>query len=156
MATRRTFLRASAATAAALLGACSGATAPLTRRPARIAYLGVNFPTDAENVRGVDDFRQGLLDNGLVDGRDVTIDWSWAESRGHPWVRERTAAVSNERVDVIVVNGSLWRSVRELTTAIPIVMLGGNGEFLIERGWAASLADPGGNITGLSYAPNQA
>jgi putative ABC transport system substrate-binding protein len=157
MGTRRTFLRASAATAAAaLLNACGPATAPLARRPARVAYLGVNFPTDADNVRGVDDFRRGLLDYGLLDGRDIKIDWSWAEGRGHPWVRERTAALADERVDVIVVAGSLWKSVRELTTSIPIVTLGANGEFLVARGWATSLAEPGGNITGLTFVPNQA
>jgi putative tryptophan/tyrosine transport system substrate-binding protein len=93
-------------------------------------------------------FRQALRELGYVEGKNITIEW-----RSHEGSRERQRALATElvrlKVEVIVANGAgEIRAAKEATTIIPIVMI--NGGDPVGSGFVASLARPGGNITGLS------
>jgi putative ABC transport system substrate-binding protein len=93
-------------------------------------------------------FRQGLRELGYVEGKNIVIEW---RSYGGKADRQRALVAELVRlnVDVIVAAGSGdIRAAKEATAAIPIVMVQGGDA--VESGFVASLARPGGNITGLS------
>ena len=96
----------------------------------------------------VEAFRQGLREIGYIEGQSIVIEYRYAEGK-----LDRLSAMVAElvrlKVDVIVANGpSATRRAKEATTTIPIVMTN-NGD-PVANGFVASLARPGGNITGLS------
>ena len=85
---------------------------------------------------------------GYIEGKNIVIDWRSGEQS-----RERQRVIAAEfvrlKVDIIVAVGSGdIRAAKEATATIPIVMV--NGGDVIGSGFVASLAKPGGNITGLS------
>jgi putative ABC transport system substrate-binding protein len=93
-------------------------------------------------------FRQGLHELGYVEGKNIIIDWRFAEGR-----LDRLSGLIAElvslKVEVIVTGGgTVTRAAKEATTTIPIVM--GFDNDPVGSGFVASLARPGGNITGLS------
>jgi putative tryptophan/tyrosine transport system substrate-binding protein len=99
-------------------------------------------------------FVQRLRDLGWVEGRDVNIEYRWAE--GHS---ERFAELADElvrlNVDVIVTAGGAVVASKQATTAIPIIFAVASDP--IGTGLVTSLANPGGNVTGLSVqAPDLA
>jgi len=112
----------------------------------RVARLGAG-PLSANSDRH-EAFRQGLRELEYVEGKNIVIEWRSAE--GKP---ERLPAVAAElvrrKVDIIVTSGgSATRAAKEATSTIPIVMA--NDPDPVANGFVASLARPGGNITGLS------
>jgi putative ABC transport system substrate-binding protein len=111
----------------------------------RIGYLG-GVPPYGGDARAA--FRQALHDLGYVEGKNIVIEWRPDEGK-----RDLQRAVAAElvrlKVDVIVAAGSGGiRAAKEATATIPIVMV--NGGDAVGSGFVASLARPGGNITGLS------
>jgi putative ABC transport system substrate-binding protein len=93
-------------------------------------------------------FRQGLRDLGYIEGKNIVIEQRYSEGR-----QDRLPALAAElvrlRVDVIVASGSGdTRAAKEATSSIPIVMMQANDP--VGSGFVASLARPGGGITGLS------
>lgn len=113
----------------------------------RIGFLSGGLPsTTAPQVEGL---RQGLRDLGYVEGRDYVLDFRWGEGRN-----DRLPALAAElmraQVSVIVTAGEPAIKAAQQATAssIPIVM-GAVGD-AVGAGFAASLARPGGNITGVS------
>jgi putative ABC transport system substrate-binding protein len=93
-------------------------------------------------------FRQGLQALGYVEGQDIVLEWrSW---EGRPdRAPELIAELVHLKVDVLVVAGSrLVRAAQQATTSIPTVMVSGGDP--VGQGFVASLARPGGNITGLT------
>ena len=93
-------------------------------------------------------FRQGLHELGYVEGKNIVIEWRFAEGK-----LDRLPALAAElvrlKVDVIVTGGALpTRAAKEATVTIPIVMANDNDP--VGNGFVASLARPEGNITGLS------
>ncbi|MGY8663155.1 ABC transporter substrate-binding protein [Bradyrhizobium sp. UFLA05-109] len=118
-------------------------------RMARIVYLG---PTGATVVdpRQIEGFKQGLLENGLIEGRNVTVDYLWAD--GDPArLRQLAAEISKGGYDVIVtVSGPAIKALIATGTTAPIVfaVLGD----AIASGIVTSLARPDGNVTGLSMS----
>ena len=97
-------------------------------------------------LREWDHFRQGLRDLGYIEGRDIVIEYRSAEARP-----EQLVAVATELaqlpVDIIVTfNSQTTQAAKQATTTIPIVMAGIGDP--IRAGFVASLAHPGGNITG--------
>jgi putative ABC transport system substrate-binding protein len=112
----------------------------------RVGYLATNS-LSVISAR-VEAFRQGLRDLGYVQGKNIVIEWRSAEGK-----QDRVPALAAElvrlNVDVIVTAGpSVIRSAKEATITIPIVMAFDADP--VGSGFVASLARPGGNITGLS------
>src|SRR5713226_9702676 len=116
----------------------------------RIGFLGGN---SAFTEKGrIEAFRQGLRELGYVEGQNIVIEWRWAEGK---WDRLPVLAAELVRlnVEVIVTGGSTSSgAAKKVTTTIPIVMAQTNDP--VGSGFVASLARPGGNMTGLStFAP---
>jgi putative ABC transport system substrate-binding protein len=129
-----------------VLASAHSAKAQLPTKIHRIGYLSGGFPS--ANALRTDAFRQGLRELGYVEGKNIVIEYRYPE--GKP---DRLPALATElvhlKVDVIITSGpSVTRAAKEATVTIPIVMTNDNDP--VGNGFVASLARPGGNITGLS------
>jgi ABC-type uncharacterized transport system substrate-binding protein len=116
---------------------------------AKIPRIGFQFDSPLSAVAArVEGFRQGLRELGYVEGKNIIIEWRSAE--GKPERRNEIAADwARLKVDIIVTGGPTTTfAAKEATTTIPIVMAFDNDP--VGNGFVASLARPGGNITGLS------
>jgi ABC-type uncharacterized transport system substrate-binding protein len=136
---RRRFLLTSLAGA---LAAPLAVEAPPTSKVYRIGGLG-NDDTPPWEA-----FRKGLRELGYVDGRNVTIEWRWSQSRTGrlPYLASELVHL---KVDVIVASGTqATRAAKQATSTIPIVMA--VSAYPEKIGLVESLAHPGGNVTGLS------
>jgi putative ABC transport system substrate-binding protein len=122
------------------------ADAQQPKKVARIAFLfGLSPSVSRDRMEA---FRQGLTELGYAEGKNIVIEYRWAAGK-----IERLPALMAElvrlNVDVIVTAGpSPTRSAKEATATIPIVMAWDYDP--VGNGFVASLARPGGNITGLS------
>jgi len=92
-------------------------------------------------------FAERLRQLGWTDGQTVTVEYQWSESR-HERVAEIAAEFVRKKVDVIVTYGSAVAEVKQATTIVPIVFTVAVDP--VGGGLVASLAHPGGNVTGLS------
>jgi putative ABC transport system substrate-binding protein len=111
-----------------------------------IAYILGPSPQDAESQRSLKAFESALLEVGWVEGRNIHVDYRWAEPSQ---MRALAAAVVAAAPDVIVANGtSVLGAVREATSSIPVVFVGISDPEGV--GIVANLARPGGNMTGLA------
>ena len=138
---RRQFLLATGA----LLAVPLGAAAQRSDGSVRLGYLWIGPPdSDRLTLRGI---RQGLIDVGLVEGRNLRIDARYADSRP-----ERLPGLAKELVEigvtVLLVPGAVaTRAARAATATIPIISASADP---VASGFARSLARPGGNITGMA------
>jgi putative tryptophan/tyrosine transport system substrate-binding protein len=129
-----------------LLAAIHLAEAQQPKKVPRIGFLITNS-LSAVSAR-VEAFRQGLRELGYVEGKNIAVEWRSAEGKADH-LPALAAELVRHKVDVIVTSGPLvTRSAKQATVAIPIVM--GFDDDPVGSGFAASLARPGGNITGLS------
>ena len=114
----------------------------------RIGYLAGFSPLAPRPA--VEAFRQGLRELGWVEGQNIVIDYRFAEGR-YDRLPDLAAELVRLKVDVIVAGATpVAVAAKNATGTIPIVMFGvGNP---VELGLIASLARPGGNVTGLSFS----
>jgi putative ABC transport system substrate-binding protein len=96
----------------------------------------------------VEVFRQGLRDLGYVEGQNLSIEYRWAEGR-EDRLPALAADLARLKVDVIIAGGGIALVAKRVTTTIPIVMPVSNDP--VGEGLVASLARPGGNVTGLAF-----
>src|SRR5262245_5673814 len=134
-----------------LLGGAAAAASPLAARaqqPAKlptIGFLGADPSIESKRVAA---FVQRLRELGWIDGRNLAIEYRWAEGRN-----ERYAEIVTEfvrlKVDVVVTVATVpTLAAKEATSVIPIVFAASGDP--VGTGLVASLARPGGNVTGLS------
>jgi putative ABC transport system substrate-binding protein len=123
------------------------------QQPTKVPRTGFLSTVSLSSVAArTESFRQGLRELGYVEGKNITIEWRDAEGKLDR-LSERAVELVRLKVDVIVTAGPpSTRATKEATVTIPIVMAFDNDP--VGNGFVASLARPGGNITGLStYYP---
>jgi putative ABC transport system substrate-binding protein len=130
---------------AILLASFHRAEAQQPTQFSRIGYLSSGQGSVSPERREA--FRQGLRELGYVEGKNIVVEYQYAEGNS-----ERLAALAAElvlKVDLIVTSGPPGtRAAKKATTTVPIVMA--HDPDPLGSGFIASLAHPGGNITGLS------
>jgi ABC-type uncharacterized transport system substrate-binding protein len=131
---------------AMLLALCASAEAQQPGKVPRIGYLsGQSLSTISTHTEA---FRLGLRELGYVEGKNIVIDYQYADGK-----LDRLPALAAElvrlNVEIIVTGGpASTRAAKEATSTIPIIVT--NERDPVGTGFVASLARPGGNITGLS------
>jgi putative ABC transport system substrate-binding protein len=116
------------------------------QQPERVPHIGYLAPAKYENREEA--FRQGLHELGYVEGRNIVIDWRIGEPQLDR-LRELAAELVRLKVDNIVATSTFpVQASKDITKTIPIVFAGVLDP--VGSGFVASLARPGGNITGLS------
>jgi putative tryptophan/tyrosine transport system substrate-binding protein len=128
-----------------LLAVAVTAEAQQAKKVARIGFLAA---TTAASPARFEAFRQALRELGYVEGKNIVIEWRRAEGK-FDQLPDLATELVRLKVDVIVTaGGASTRPAKEATVTIPIVMASDNDP--VGSGFVASLARPGGNITGLS------
>ena len=113
---------------------------------ARVGFLGNSTAALEANLIGP--FREGLRDLGYVEGKNIVIEWRWAEGK-YERFPSLIAELIASKVDLIVTAGTpASLAVKKATMSIPLVMIAVGDP--VATGLVASLARPGGNITGLT------
>jgi len=139
---RRTFL---AGTGAVLLAAPLAAEAQQAGKVPRIGYIRAEGPPAAD----IEAFRQGLREHGYVEGKNIVVEYRWADGNEQR-LRAIVAELIRVKVDLIVTSApAATRAAKEAATTIPIVMVLVADP--VAFGFVASLARPGGNVTGFAF-----
>jgi putative ABC transport system substrate-binding protein len=112
----------------------------------RIGFLG--RASAAGEATGVEALRAGLRELGYVEGKNIVIEFRWAEGKNDR-LPELAAELARLKVDLVVASGtSAVQAAMQATTTIPIVMTSAGDP--LRSGLVTSLARPGGNVTGLT------
>ncbi len=153
---RLAVIRPATAVVLLLLSAFLGTAAaqPAGKVP-RVGYLITGSHSDPQRQRLFEAFRQGLRELGYVEGQNIAIESRWAEGKDDR-LPALAADLVRSKVDIIVAqSGAATQAAQQATRTIPIVMSLSNDP--VGSGLVASLARPGGNITGLTIiAPDLA
>jgi putative ABC transport system substrate-binding protein len=135
-----------------LLSFTSMTTSPVDAQPSKrtpiIGILGTNPPTTSQGVRIWEGFTLALRERGWVDGKTLRIESRWSNGRAERFP-DLAAELVRLDVDVLLTNGSqATKAAKEATGTIPIVFIGVANP--VGAGYVASLARPGGNVTGVT------
>ena len=131
---------------AMLSALCVSAEAQQTGKVLRIGYLDASTASGSAVL--VEAFRQEMSKLGWIEGKNITIEYRFAEGKNDR-LPELAADLVRLKVDLIVVAGTpAALAAKAATTTIPIVMASGGDP--VGAGLVASLARPGGNVTGLA------
>src|SRR5262249_43996248 len=133
--------------AVSLLGAPLAADAQQTGKVPRIGFLSLTSPSDRPLL--LDAFRQRLRELGWVEGQNIVIDYRYAEGRVDR-LPDLAAELVRLKVDLIIASAGtqVATAAKNATETIPIVMIAVRDP--VGTGLIASLARPGGNVTGVS------
>jgi putative ABC transport system substrate-binding protein len=127
----------------ALAGVLAASLGAGAQKDARVGFLVMARNPGVESA-----FPRGLAELGYLEGRDVTIEWRSADGRVDQ-LQVLASELVGSGVDVIVAGGPEARiAAMKAAPTVPIVVVGGSDA--VAEGWAASLARPGGNVTGLT------
>jgi putative ABC transport system substrate-binding protein len=117
-------------------------------RMRRVAVLMLYAEKDQEGQARATAFRQGLESAGWLAGRNIAVDYLWGVFDSD-WTSTVTTQIQQSAPDVIVVNSSTGlRAIEKVAAATPIVFIAVSEP--VAQGFVASLAHPGGNVTGFS------
>ncbi|MGE5819246.1 MAG: ABC transporter substrate-binding protein [Deltaproteobacteria bacterium] len=126
--------------------------AEVQQQAKKIPRIGV-LRTGSSPDPNVEGFRRGLRELGYVEGQNIAIEYRWAKGKTDQ-LPDLAAELVRLNVDVIVTGGSqAARAAKNATSAIPIVTAAGGDP--VSSGLVASLARPGGNVTGLTNIGTQ-
>src|SRR5436305_2623604 len=119
------------------------------QQPKKVPRIGFQSASSPSSISlRAEALRQGLRELGYVEGKNIVIEWRYAEGKLDS-LPALAAELVRLKVDVIVTGGSIiTRAAKEATVTIPIVMA--QDPDPIGNGFVASLTRPGGNITGLA------
>jgi putative ABC transport system substrate-binding protein len=121
------------------------AEAQQPKKVSRIGYLGATAPSNIS--ARIEAFRQGLRDLGYIEGQNLIIEYRYAEGKLDR-LPELAAELVRLKVDAIFVQSTpAVQAAKKATTTVPIVSVSGDP---VGLGLVASLARPGGNVTGLT------
>lgn len=131
-----------------LVGAVAWSVAARAQQPSRVYRIGFLWHGPDEFLDALEAFREGLHDHGYVEGRNIAIEYRWAE--GEPErMRDMAEELVRLKVDVIMAPSSIYTAAaKQATATIPIIFMSHADP--LGTGHVASLAQPGGNVTGLS------
>ena len=142
---RRLFLLATGATALGTALVVPHAFGQSAKAPRRIALLRVS--DEASGANSLQSFRDGLRENGHVEGRDIVIDSRYADGREQELPRLAAELAALKPALIIAPGQIATNAALAATAATPIVTLGDP----VAAGHAASLGRPGGRVTGISF-----
>jgi ABC-type uncharacterized transport system substrate-binding protein len=116
------------------------------QQPKKVPRIGVLHPASSDSFN-FDPFRQGLRELGYVEGKNIVIEYRYAEGKLDR-LPDLVTEMLRLKPDVIVVGSTRFaEAAKRATSTIPIVVLGGD---IVGAGLVSSLARPGGNVTGLT------
>jgi putative ABC transport system substrate-binding protein len=139
---RRTFISGSAA----ILAARSCFRDAVADQPTNLPVIGVLWGSPGPWMAFVAAFREGLSETGYLEGQNVAVEYRWTDDH-EDRAPSLAADLVGRGVDVIVTGGPMVRAAKSATSRIPIVFVNGDP---VGQGLVASLARPGGNLTGVS------
>ena len=121
--------------------------ATAAQQPPKVLRIGLLFPGSPGPSPAIDAFRQGLREHGYVEGQNILLEYRFADGQLDP-LPHLAAELVRLHVDLIVAAGPAIDAAKSATRTIPIVMAGTLDA--VAKGYVQSLAQPGGNITGLT------
>jgi len=131
-----------------VLGLLAPPLAAEAQQGGKVYRIGFLWDSPAVFPDAIEAFRQGLRDLGYVEGRNITIEYRWAEGKPER-MRELAEELVRLKVDVIMAPSSIYTgAAKRATSTIPIVFMSHADP--LGTGHVASLARPGGNATGLT------
>jgi putative ABC transport system substrate-binding protein len=136
-----------------LLGGGAVAWPVAGRAQLRIPLVGILAAPAPEPLRDqITAFRQGLSQSGYIEGRDVTVEYHWAEGHYHRLPAMARELIAHEAAVIVALAPSAAVAAKAATATIPIVFVIGADP--IELGLVSTLNQPGGNITGVNFLIN--
>ncbi len=132
-----------------IVGTAAARPLPSWGQQPELPLIGILRSSGANNsAHLVTAFRKGLSEAGYEEGRNVAIEFRWAEGR-HDRLPTLVSDLISRRVAVIVTNQASAHAVKAATTTVPIIVAGGGDP--VRDGLVASLNRPGGNVTGSIF-----